>query len=123
MLVVKCALTKASFAEVLPCKGTAPPHCVFALVAMLVALGHHHFTLKSDDEPGIIDLKRRAAQECRDMHGMAVLPEESPHADSQPNGLVEERYVRSRPSPARCVLPQASSMAPTLVRSIPFYRG
>ena len=61
VLVVKCALTKATFAEVQPCKGTAHPHCVFALVAILVALGHHHFTVKSDEEPPTIDLKRRAA--------------------------------------------------------------
>ena len=70
-------------------QGDGHPHCVAALVAILVALGHHHLVLKSDDEPAIVDLKRRAAQECREKHGMTILPEESPHADSQSNGLVE----------------------------------
>ena len=44
---------------------------------------------QSSAHTAIVDLKRRAAQKCREKHGMTILPEESPHGDSQSNGLVE----------------------------------
>ena len=89
ILVTRCSLAKAATADVLPCKGHGHPFCEEALLRAFSAAGHSQFIAKSDDEPSIIDLKKRAAASARVKHGMTIHPEESPHGDSQSNGLAE----------------------------------
>ena len=57
ILVTRSSTTQVTTADVLPCKGTAHPWCVQALVRAIVAT-------ESDNELAILDLNQAAA-ECR----------------------------------------------------------
>ena len=74
----------------LPSKGTQHSYNAKALAAKLAATGLSSLILRSDQEPAIIELKRTAAKICREEHGMEVILEESPVAESQSNGAAEE---------------------------------
>lgn len=59
---------------------------------VLFKSGHFQLVLKSDDEPLIValkDLKERAMAVATEQHRISVIPEMSPVADSQSNGLAE----------------------------------
>ena len=89
ILVTTSSTTQVTTADVLPCKGTAHPWCVQALVRAIVATGDAKIILRSDNEPAILDLKRQAAAECRVRHGMAVIIDVTTEYESQDNGLAE----------------------------------
>ena len=76
-------------ADVLPCKGTAHPWCVEALVRAIVATGDAKIIFQSDNEPATLDLKRQAAAECRGKHGMTLIIRDTTEYDSQSNGQAE----------------------------------
>ena len=88
-------------ADVLPCKGTAHPWCVQALVRAIVATGDAKIILRSENEQAILDLTRQSAAECRVRHGMTVIIDDTTEYESQDNGLAEvsvreERAWRGR---------------------------
>ena len=89
ILVTRSSTTQVTTADVLPCKGTAHPWCVQALVRAIVATGHAQIILRSDNEPAILDLKRQAAAECRVRHGMTMIIDDTTEYESQDNGLAE----------------------------------
>eukprot|EP00974_Lingulodinium_polyedra_P031148 2997537-Lingulodinium_polyedra.AAC.1 len=60
-----------------------------ALERVIVELGAAEIILKSDDEPAILDLRRRVAANVRASHGIGISFETSPQGDSQSNGLAE----------------------------------
>eukprot|EP00971_Amphidinium_carterae_P352708 6492710-Amphidinium_carterae.3 len=111
VLVARCDLTKATFAEVLPSKGTVHPHNLMALVtqvvSMLLQLPHTKMILKSDDEESIKALKRAAAAGLRVKHGKEVMEVVAP--DSASNGLAEGA-ARDTKAVTRALLPAASQM-------------
>ncbi len=89
ILVTKCSVTKRVTADVLPSKGVVHPWCVQALVRVLLDAGHAKIILRSDDEPAIVAFKERAIAIAKEQHKIDVIPETTPHSDSQSNGLAE----------------------------------
>ena len=53
-------LTWASFADVVPCKGTSHGYAERALAHNVLSTGHQKVILQSDQEPSIIDVKHKA---------------------------------------------------------------
>ncbi len=89
ILVTKCSVTKKVTADVLPSNGVVHPWCVQALVRVLLDAGHAKIILRSDDESAIVALKERAIAVAKEQHKIDVIPETTPHSDSQSNGLAE----------------------------------
>eukprot|EP00974_Lingulodinium_polyedra_P085576 8288154-Lingulodinium_polyedra.AAC.1 len=85
----RCSKTWRVSGNVLPCKGTARPHCAEALVNVMLEHGFTRFICRSDNEPAILDLKARASALARERHGFDIVPESSPEGDSAANGLAE----------------------------------
>ena len=91
-LLVRCFLTKAVFAHVVPQKGLDEDNLVADLVVTDLAwLGHTRVIVKADGEPALQALVRRVLEiakvECRDLEQLA---KEDPAAyDSQSNGGTE----------------------------------
>ena len=78
-------LTKAFFANVVPCKGTSHGYAARALAHDLLSRGHQKVILQSDQEPSIIDVKHKA-----DTHiSTEIVDGESPVGDSNANGSIE----------------------------------
>ena len=85
ILAVYGGLTKAFFANVVPCKGTSHGCAERAHAHNVLSTGHHKVTLQSDQEPSIIDAKHKA-----DTHiPTEIVYEESPVGDSDANGSIE----------------------------------
>ena len=87
ILVTRSSTTQVTTADVLPNKGTAHPWCVQASVRAIEATGDAKIILRSDTEPAILHLKRRAAVECRVRHGMTVMIDDTTEYESHDNGL------------------------------------
>eukprot|EP00971_Amphidinium_carterae_P224186 4448201-Amphidinium_carterae.4 len=85
-LVARDSITKVTFAEVLPMKGTAHKYCTTALVNFVLRLGHHRIIMRSDTEPAIIDLRGQAASALPALHVDVQLEDTG---DSQEGGLAE----------------------------------
>ena len=88
ILVMKDHRSKMVFSHVVPKKGASIAYCVSQVVRDLEYLGYPKMILKSDQEPAILDLRNAVAKQCKEL-GMEVLPESSPVAESQSNGVVE----------------------------------
>jgi len=86
----KHSKTKWVGAGVVPSKGTAHPYNVIALSAVYELSGETKVLAKSDQEPAILDLKRKAQTRATQRCGIAFLPEESPVGESQYSGLAEK---------------------------------
>ena len=78
-------LTKAFFADVVPCKGTSHGYAERALVHNVLSTGHRNVILQSDQEPSIIDVKRKAGTHIP----TEIVYEESAVGDSNANGSIE----------------------------------
>ena len=102
ILVTRSSTTQVTTADVLPCKGSALPWCVQALVRAIVATGDAKIILQSENEPAILDMKRQAAAECRVKHGMTVIISDTTEYDSQSNGLAK-LAVREKKGVARSI--------------------
>ena len=91
ILVLKDERTQMVAATFVDSKG-ATPYAVKFAAAFLKNLGYRKVVLKSDGEHSIMALKEAAAREA----AIESVPEESPPADHQANGLVENaiREVR-----------------------------
>ena len=83
ILVTRSSTTQVTTADVLPCKGTAHPWCVQALVRAIVASANAKIILLSDNEPAILDLFRQAAAERRVTHGMTLIIDDTTEHESQ----------------------------------------
>jgi len=84
ILILKDKASKTISASFVPAKGVDP----FALkffATFLQRMGHQRITNKSDGEHGLVQLKRKAAQEA----GIESVPEESPPGESRSNGEIE----------------------------------
>ena len=88
ILVMKDHRSKMVFSHVVPKKGASIAYCVSQVVRDLEYLGYPKMILKSDQEPAILDLRNAVVKQCKEL-GMEVLPESSPVAESQSNGVVE----------------------------------
>ena len=75
--------------DVVPTKSGQNKHVVMMLVNLYIFLGFARFIAKTDQEPAILDLKRRAISFAKSEHGIEILPEESPTYESPSNGFVE----------------------------------
>ena len=84
ILVLKDERTQMVAATFVDSKG-ATPYAVKFAAAFLKNLGYRKVVLKSDGEHSIMALKEAAAREA----AIESVPEESPPADHQANGLVE----------------------------------
>ena len=89
ILVSRNDKTKWLSAETLPCKGTSHPHNVTVLAKIYESCGFQKLLAKSDNEPALLDLKRKAIAEAALLHGKDIEPIESPVGESQSNGFVE----------------------------------
>ena len=79
-------LTKAFFANVVPCKSTSHGYAERALAHNVLSTGHQKVILQSGDhEPSIIDVKHRAGTHIP----TEIVCEESPVGDSNTNGSIE----------------------------------
>ena len=78
-------LTKAFFANVVPCKGTSHGYAERALAHNVVSTGHQKVILQSGQEPSIIDVKHKAGTHIP----TEIVHEESPVGDSNANGSIE----------------------------------
>ena len=90
-LIVRCFSSKHVFAHVVPQKGDDEEGYCASLVANDVLwLGHTCVVLKSDNEPAVLALRRRAVRTLKLVEHMKNVQEESPPAhDSQSNGGIE----------------------------------
>ena len=102
ILVARNDKTKIMDAEVLPSKGTLHDYNVTALTRIYEVCGFSRFMAKSDGEPAILDLKRRAIAAASSQHGKDIEPIESPKAESQCNGFIENG-VREMKGMARTI--------------------
>ena len=89
ILVSTCNKSGWIKSDVLPTKSGQNKHCVMMLVNLYILLGFARFISKSDQEPAILDLRRRAISYSKSEHGMEIVPEESPTYESPSNGFVE----------------------------------
>ena len=78
-------LTKAFFADVVPCKGTSHGYAERALAHNVLSTGHQKVILQSDQESCIIDVKHKAGTHIP----TEIVYEESPVGDSNANGSIE----------------------------------
>ena len=78
-------LTKAFFADAVPCKGTGHGYAERALAHNMLSTGHQKVILQSDQEPSIIDVKHKAGTHIP----TEIVYEESPFGDSNVNGSIE----------------------------------
>ena len=78
-------LTKAYFANVVPCKGTSPGYAKRALAHNVLSTGHQKVILQSDPETSMIDVKHKAGTHIP----TEIVYEESPSEDSNANGSIE----------------------------------
>ena len=79
------ALTKAFFANVVPCKGTSHGYAERELAHNVLSTRHQKAILQRDQEPSIIDAKHKAATHIPS----EIVFEESPVGDSTTNGSIE----------------------------------
>eukprot|EP00971_Amphidinium_carterae_P292441 5805252-Amphidinium_carterae.2 len=86
ILVARCSVTKVTYAEVLPMKGTGHKYCVTALTNFVLRLAHTRLIIRSDTEPAIIDLRTQAVNALRALH-VSIQVEDT--GDSQEGGLAE----------------------------------
>ena len=77
-------LTKAFFANIVPCSGTSHGYAERALAHNVVSTGHQ-MILQSDQEPSIIDVKHKGGTHIP----TETVHEESPVGDSNANGSIE----------------------------------
>ena len=94
--------TKWLSAESLPTTGTSQPYNATALTKIYESCGFQKFLAKSDNEPVLLDLKRKAVADAALLHGRDIQPIESPVAESQANGFVENA-VRELKGVARTI--------------------
>ena len=78
-------LTKAFFANVVPCKGTSHGYAERALAHNVLSTSHQKVILQSDQESSIIDVKHKAGTHI----STEIVYEESPVGDSNANGSIE----------------------------------
>ena len=96
-IIVKCILirdhaTKCVFAHVVPCKGDdEDSYAVKLVVSALTWVGHVRLILRSDGEPAILVLVKRALETLKtSVEGLqGASPEKSHPRDSQSNGATE----------------------------------
>ena len=81
LLVAKDSLGKAVFAHVVPQKGVDPAHySVDALIKDIAWLGYTRLSLRSDNEPAILQLLKHALTEARlQIENLDQLQEEHPN--------------------------------------------
>ena len=94
LVVAKDALNKGVFAHVVSQKDVDPTHySVDALVKDIAWLGYRRLSLRSDNEPAILQLLRHALTEARlQIEQLEQLVEEHPNTyDSAANGEVEAK--------------------------------
>ena len=85
ILTVYDSASGMTFANPVPSKGVMHAYPERALAGNLTLLGYRELRLRSDQEPAILALKRKAVAHVT----ARVLLEESPIGDSQSNGAVE----------------------------------
>ena len=92
VLVAKDILGKAHFAHVVPQKGVDQDHFVVdALIEDIQWLGYQTISLRSDNEPAIVNLLKHALTEARlKVVDLIQIQEEHPNSyDSAGNGEIE----------------------------------
>ena len=89
ILVGRDMRSKHTWSTCVPCKGS-DAWVVTEMVKLLDHLGYKRINFKSDQEPAILDLKKKVKAEWAG----EIVTEESPVADSQSNGGIE-RAVQS----------------------------
>ena len=78
-------LTRAFFANVVPCKGTSHAYAEEALAHNVLSTGHQKVILQSDQVPRIINVKHKAGAHIP----TEIVFEGSPVGDSNANGSIE----------------------------------
>ena len=85
VLVGYDGLTRAFFANVVPCNGTSHGHAETALAHNVLSTGHQKVILQSEQEPSIMDVKHKAGTHIP----TEIVYAESPVGDSSANGSIE----------------------------------
>ena len=73
----------------LPCKGIEHDYCLDALVEELRVAGYRKVFVRSDGEPAVVALVRKAAATARLKHGIEAVHEATRQGDKNANGLAE----------------------------------
>ena len=90
-------LTKAFFANVVPCKSMSHGCAETALASNVLSTGHQNVKQQSDQEPSIIDVNHKAGTHIPN----EIVYEESPVGDSNSNRNVRNAARGTNDTPSR----------------------